>query len=124
MDLLAIRPNTVDLHIKHPGTGAATGLVLEVASRDSEPVRAALRKQLDRNLQRRSNKKMTAEDIEAQNLEVLSACVVGWRWEGTASWGGKKLEFTPENVAAVLGTPWVRKQVQEEADGEADFFQS
>ncbi|KQZ50725.1 hypothetical protein ASD54_10980 [Rhizobium sp. Root149] len=124
MDLLTIKPSTVDVHIKHPGTGANTGLVLEIASRDSDVVKAEFRRQLDKGLQRRSNKKMTADEIESRNLAILAASVTGWRWEGDASWGGKKLDYTKQNVLTVLSTSWVRKQVEEEADSEADFFQS
>lgn len=122
MDLLAIKADTQTVQIRHPGTGALTGLAFELASADSDAVKRVQRRQLDKMLRSGRNKKPSAEEIEAQTIERIGAAVVGWTWADKASWGGTKLEFTKENVATVLGTPWVRSQIQEVIEDEAGFF--
>ena len=123
MDLSAIKPVTIDVRIQHPGTGVETGLVIKIASRQSEAVKTVTRRHLDKHIARRG-KKMTIDDLETQNTEILTAAVTGWEWNGDASWGGKKLELTPENVAEILAVEWIRRQIEEATADEADFFTS
>ncbi|WAJ30946.1 hypothetical protein [Antarcticirhabdus aurantiaca] len=123
MDLQNIKPATQKVDIRHPGTGAATGLVFEVVSKQSDSVKAVERRQLDKQLRSRA-KKATAADFESDMMDRTAAAVVGWEWKGDAAWGGKKLEFTKENVAAVLATSWVRNQVEEVINDDASFFES
>ena len=121
MDLSAIKPATQKVEIIHPGSSQATGLVIEVTSAESDPVKRVSRRHLDMMIRNRG-RKMTADKAEEHMIEKLAAAVVGWEWEGDAAWGGKKLEFTPGNVSLVLGTEWIRRQIDEVVSDEAGFF--
>lgn len=121
MDIFSIKPATQEVAIINPGDGREMGLVFEVTSAESDAVKRVRRRQLDKAL-RSNRRKMTADQIEDNAIELTAAAVAGWEWKGSASAGGKKLEFTPENVAMVLKIDWIRKQVQEVIDDEAGFF--
>lgn len=123
MDLSAIKPVTVKVEIRHPATHLPTGLVIEVASMETDAVKKVKRKHMDNALRNR-NRKPTAAQIEEHSLESLTAAVIGWEWNGDAAWGGKKPDFTPANVSAVLATDWIRSQVVEVLDDETAFFTS
>lgn len=121
MDLSNLKSDTQKIEILHPGTGAATGLVLEIASLESDVVKQVTRRQMDQAYRGRAKKKSTVQ-LEADFLERNCAAVVGWEWGGAASWGGAKLDFSKENVATVLRAPWVHQQVVEALNDEAGFF--
>lgn len=121
MDLAAIKPTTSKVEILHPGSSDPTGLVIEVTSQQSPAVKKVLRRQTDKLLKRRG-RKTTAEQIEEDHIERLAASVVAWEWKGEAAFHGKKLDCTPENVAAVLGVSWIKEQVAEAVADEAEFF--
>lgn len=121
MDLSSINLVTQKVAIIHPGKGVETGLIIEVASAESDPVKRVSRRHLDKALRSR-DRKVTVEQLEERALELSSAAVVGWEWTGDASMGGKKLEFTPANVATVLKIGWIRSQVEEVMKDEAGFF--
>ena len=55
-------------------------------------------------------------------LDRTIAAIVGWEWQGDASWGGKKLPFNKDNLASVLEAGWVRSQVEEAINDEQGFF--
>lgn len=124
MDLSTLKPVTIKVDINHPGTGLPTGLVIEVASVETEAVKKMQRKNIDKALRSR-NRKLTAEQLEHSNREMVAAAVVSWDWSKDATWvGGKKLEFTFDNVMTVLGADWVYSQVKETVDDNAAFFTS
>lgn len=124
MDLSAIKPDTLPVEIRHPGTGLRTGLVIECSSLESDAVRRVKRKHMDASLRMR-NRKPTASELEDRMLDIYCASVVGWQWNGDAAWtGGKKLDLTPENVRAVVSTPWIRKQIEEAIEDDQAFFSS
>jgi hypothetical protein len=123
MDLASIKPSTVSVDVKHPGNSKPTGLVIDVGPADSPSVKKVRRRHNDKILQSRG-RRLTAEQVERNQIEILAAAIVGWTWNGDAAWGGAKLEFTPENVEKVLAAGWVRSQVEEVLDDEAGFFTS
>ena len=118
--------DTVTLDILHPLTGEATGTRVEVASTDSTTYRVAEREQRNRRLQQLQlgNRRvaLTAEESEADSLEMLVRCTVSW--SGVRE-GGVALPFTPENVRRVYTAyPWLRRQVDEAMADRARFFES
>lgn len=122
MDLSTITPSTLKVEIRHPGTGEPTGLVIECVSLQSEQVKRVQRSITDKVLRSRT-RKLSAEQIEENAVEVLAAAVVGWEWRDGATWaGGKTLDFSPANVRVVVGVDWLRKQIDEALGDESAFF--
>lgn len=122
MDLSNIRPATVEVEVKHPGTGLPTGLVLECTSLEAEAVKRVQREITNKALRNR-NRKPTAEQLEANAVDMMGAAVIGWKWNGDATWGGKKLDFSPANVRLVIAEGWLRGQLDEALGDEAAFFE-
>lgn len=122
MDILAIRPNTISIDIKHPGTGEPIGLRLHCLSLESDPVKAVERAIKNRAL-RGGRNTVTAEKIEDNTVEILSAAISGWEWKGGLSLGDlKNPPLTKENVAKVMQVGWIAKQVDTALGDEAAFF--
>lgn len=84
--------------------------VFDVVNIDSDRP-SAIRRRYEKALlkNRRPNKDIDLEDIERQALDILAACVVGWK---DVVWQGQPLPCTPENVKKLLGMKWVRTQVE------------
>lgn len=122
MDLSTLAPSTVALDIRNPGTGKPTGIVLHLVSPESDPVKKIKRAHANKLINRR-NRKLTADDFEENQIDIIAAAVASWEWKGDAAWtGGKKPDFTPDNVRSVVSTPWIRSQVEEALNDESAFF--
>jgi hypothetical protein len=88
---------------------------IKVLGIDSSTYRKAQRKISNRRLQvvgRRGGRcKITAEEIEAENLELLVSCVQAW--EGFTE-NKQELECTSENVRRLFElAPWIKEQVDD-----------
>jgi len=140
MDILAIQPTTITVDIKHPATGASIGLQIECVSLEDDRVKAVERAIKNRAL-RSGRNTVTAEKIEDNTVELLTAAVVGWKWEKPllSPAKGKKeavygeqpdLDGDPNpplskiNVGKLLAVGWVAKQVDTALGDEAGFFSS
>jgi hypothetical protein len=89
-------------------------------SLDSRPARDAGKKHADELLASKA-KTLTSDLVEAEGVDRLAACVVGWDWHGN-EWNGKKdPELTPALVRDVLGQPWIARQVSAFAGDLANF---
>lgn len=138
MDILAIQPSTISVDIKHPATGAPIGLTIECVSLEDDRVKQVERAIKNRAL-RGGRNTVTAEKIEDNTVEILSAAVVGWKWEKPvlSPAKGKKaavygeqpdLEGDPNpgfnkiNVGKVLAASWIAKQIDQALGDEAAFF--
>lgn len=122
MDILAIQPATTTVDIKHPGTGAPIGLKLECVSLEDDRVKTVERAIKNRAL-RGGRNSVTAEKIEDNTVEILSAAIVGWEWGKDLSLGDlKSPPLSKANVAKLLAIGWVAKQVDTALGDEASFF--
>lgn len=124
-DLASLRHrDTATVDILHPRTGAFTGMRVEVAGVDSAAYRAAEREQRNRRLQllQLGNRSaLTAEEAEADALELLARCTVSW--SGVRE-GSVEAPCTPDNVRRLyLAYPWLRRQVDEAMADRARFFE-
>jgi hypothetical protein len=64
----------------------------------------------------------SAEEIEADNIEILAKCTLKWE---NVEWGGKPLVCNYDNVKMVFTKlPWLREQVQAFTEDRASFLQS
>jgi hypothetical protein len=117
----------VEIEIKHPKTGAGTGLKVRVASYEGERVKRVQRKMANaaiRESKRNPKKIGTVEEIEEKALEITAAAVVSW---SGFTLNGKPLECTPENVLTVLGNPdlfFIREQIDKAAEDQASFIKA
>lgn len=122
MDILAIQPDTITVEIKHPGTSAPIGLTLQCVSLEADQVKAVERAIKNRAL-RGGRNTVTAEKIEDNTVEILSAAVVGWEWADDLTLGDlKNPPLNKANVAKLMQVGWIAKQVDTALGDEAAFF--
>jgi len=98
--------DTIDMELIHPKHGA-TGIVLKAAGPTHPVWKEALKVWRE------------SEDTEADNLALLSACVLAWDEEAF------ELPYTTENVIAVLGSEentWIVNQVGQTVRDHTKFF--
>ncbi len=109
------------LEILHPVTFAPLGVKLVLLGADSETYRSAQNKLVNARVQNRGARaRLTAEDIEAQALNLLVAATKGW--EGV-EWDGAPLAFSSDNVRMVYtALPWLRDQAQDFIMDRANFL--
>jgi len=118
----AAQNDGVAIEIVHPGTGEPLGVTITVAGPDSDQAKKADRAMINRRLKAQKTKMLTAEELQAEALRKLAACVLSW--EGMVS-DGKPLECITENaVLAFERAPWLAEQVAEAAGNRAAFFTS
>lgn len=123
MDISSIAPNERVIDIVHPATEEPIGLKITLLPSSHENVKKVQRHQQNRRLQSRKFN-VTAEQLEAQGLELLVAAISGWEWSGDANFEGEVPEFNAENVRRVLKkADWIRDQVDKELANDAAFFE-
>lgn len=122
MDILAIQPTTITVDITHPATGAPIGLQVECVSLEADQVKAVERAIKNRAL-RGGRNTVTAEKIEDNTVELLSAAIVGWKWTDGLTLGDlKNPPLNKANVAKLLAVGWIAKQIDTALGDEAAFF--
>lgn len=127
MDLRAILANVEDqdrgewLDLRHPVTGAATGIRFRIAGPDSATQARARLKLVDELAeQAMDDGRVPAEDREAARLNSLARCVLGWE----ITEDGQPVPFNHANVVRVLkAAPWVQAQVDAFAADRRAFMQ-
>ena len=111
--------------VRHPKTGDTlknedgSDMTVTVYGTDGDVFQKAQRAKINSKMKlRRTSGKMTAEEIQADTLDLLAAATADWN----ITLDGAKPEFTPANVRAVYTRlPWLRKQVDEWMADEANF---
>ena len=118
-----------EVEIKHPVTGAPTGVFISVLGRDSDAYRAIVRGMADEDLKRQAMGKRdtnaSLDKLEKKNLEALVAVTMGWRTgkEPTVTVKGEKLDFSTPNVRKVYAELLpVRDQVSEAINNLENFM--
>lgn len=133
----------VQIDILHPSTGLPLGIRFTILGTDSAVYKGAVRRQQERNLEMAKKQRrlqLTPEMQEADALEVLTACTVGWERDVTDEQGvatgaepaievneGEFLPCTPENVRRIYTDPgfsWLREQVDREIGDRRNFLPS
>lgn len=122
MDILAIQPSTITVDIKHPATGSPIGLSVECTSLEDDRVKAVERAIKNRAL-RGGRNTVTAEKIDDNTIELLTAAIVGWEWADGLTLGDlKNPPLTKINVGKMLAVSWIAKQIDTALGDEAAFF--
>jgi hypothetical protein len=128
MDLKAILANVEDqdrgawLDLRHPVSGAETGIRFRIAGPDSATQARARLKLVDELAeQAMDDGRVPAEDREAARLNSLARCVLGWE----ITEDGQPVPFNHANVVRVLkAAPWVQAQVDAFAADRRAFMQT
>lgn len=114
LDTVSLAEAGAVMQVRHPVTDAplatADGhaLTLTLAGRDSERYRRLERAATNRRLKSARRGTVTAEEIEAEALDMLVGCTLAW--SGIVI-DGQALDCTPENVRrAYTRLPWLREQ--------------
>lgn len=128
LDTTAACNKPFDVEIKHPVTGASTGVFISVLGRDSDAYRAIVRGMADESLKRQAmgkNSDATLEKLEKKNIEALVAVTTGWRSgdDAAVTVNGERLEFTAANARKVyFDLLPVREQVAEAINALENFM--
>lgn len=72
-----------------------------------------------KQLQQQNKLRLTAEEVEAENLERITAAVVGVEH---IVFDGEPLEYGEKGVTKLLGMPWLREQVEAFISERAHFI--
>lgn len=126
MDIATITPTDRKIEILHPSTGEALGLSITLISPDDPRMRKIIRRITDQALSKRQkNKAFSAEEVETNQIALMTEAVIGWDWYGAdVSFHGDKPEFNAINVRKVIAElPFVRAQLDEEMGETKSFFQ-
>lgn len=118
MELSKLKPNpTTRVELKN-----APGLFVILASRDNPEVKAVINKATEKRIAVMRGgrpKPFSVSEMEAESLAVLRAAVQGI---DDQTGEGEPMEFTPENVSALLAIDWVRRDLDEAMGNDALFF--
>ena len=120
---LAPVTDQVEIDITDPRTRVPTGIKITVYSKDSDQYKKMIRAQTNRRLKsmnRRISLNITAEENEAEQMEVLVAITAGWQ---NMKYKGTMLNCTPDNVRMVYTTiPVIREQVEDAISDRGNFM--
>ena len=119
-----------ELVVTYPNSDKPTGLVIGVRSASSEQCKAVLRKHTNEQTQanRAKQKKVTAEQLEQNELESTAASIAWWKWEKDADgeeavYDGEKPVLTMPVAIEILGTVnWLYAQIKEAATNVENFM--
>lgn len=96
---------------------------IELYSGDSEVARKHGRVVTQRRINMRGRGKLTAQELEAEHVELLAALTVGWYLVDLAG-AAMNVEFSSENARDLYGLPalsWVREQVDDFTGDRGNF---
>jgi hypothetical protein len=130
MDLSTLEPTTdsVPVPLRHPVTNekllAAGGapITVNIVGMDSEQFRTRHRAIINRRLSAGKKAKVTAEEIEAESIDTIAACITGWQ---QIELDGKPLEYSKGAAKTLLTRlPWLREQLDEAIADRANFLKT
>lgn len=134
LDTITACNKPAEIEIKHPTTGAKTGVFVSIIGKDSDVYRGRVRAMADQTMRLAAIGKPNPNDAsldkaEAKSLEALVAATTGWRTEepvrneagevtgqkssAVIKLSGERLDFNNENALRVYRAILpVREQVQ------------
>lgn len=131
LDTAVACDNAIDYELRHPVTDEPIGVFIKIIGKDSNKLRDAIRKRINARLRadaiRRNNKPeiRTAEQIEAESIDLLVLATEGWycaESQNAIEYKGDFLTYNEENVRKVYTEQlWIRQQI-DEACGDIDRF--
>lgn len=98
-------------------------ITLQLLGIDSTEHQRAQRTITNRRLARPNRAKLTAEQLQAEMIEVLVACTVGW--SDNFQLDGQAFGYSTENARTLYERfPWAREQADEFIGDRANFLRS
>lgn len=120
MDLSKIKACNAVVEIRNKINGELVGLSITLRPDSHPEVKAVMNRVTNDYInQQRTRIKVTAEKIEANNMDKLVAATEAFTWgEGAdgkpATWGGEQIQATPANIRRLYReAPWIKEQVDE-----------
>jgi hypothetical protein len=126
LDTGAASEGGVDMPVRHPVTNAPlldgeTPVTIRVLGMDSKAFRKATRANQDRRLKGMRYRTPTADEIDAEGLDLLVKCTAAW---SGIELDGAPLECTPANVRTLYTRfVWLREQVDTAIGDRGNFLQ-
>lgn len=129
LDTGAASDEGAEIELVHPTTGAKLGLFAKVLGKHSQVFRDIQRDRVNARLRREQGgfrssaaNNLTAEQIEAEAVELLIACTVDWFTRSKDAkgnvvekpgwpFGKEQLVFNTQNALKVYSVLWVRDQI-------------
>jgi len=124
-----------EIELKHPATGEPLGMFISLLGKDSTPYKTAVKALRNAafkkaGLAQRKGQKVeltTADDIDANSIDLVVAATVGWR-DGannkpTYTIDAAEVAFTPEaGKAFYTRFEWAKEQVDEYIEDLENFM--
>ena len=128
LDTIEACNKPAEIEIRHPVSGAGTGVFFSVLGKDSDTYRGRIRGLADQTLRSQALGKPQVETIDAlekKNIDALVAATTGWRTgdDPVVTVKGEKLEFSPANARKVYAEILpIREQVAEALNNLGNFM--
>ena len=123
MDIAQLKPIEIEHEVTHPGTGEGTGLFLQIACIHDSRVKSGIRAATDQNLADADEEKSPEKDEQYDN-EVAAAYIVGFRFEGEATWNGETPEYSRKIAIEMASNPVIKQQLLNRARKIGDFYKA
>lgn len=130
LDTISACNTPTEIEIRHPATGAPTGVFFSILGRDSDVYRTRVRSLADEALRKQATGKSqpeTLDSLDKRNIDALVSVTTGWRTgdDPTVTVKGEKLGFSAENARKVYETLLpVRDQVAEAINDLGNFLKA
>jgi len=137
LDLETICDQPFEFELVHPESKEGLGVFISVVGSDSATFQKYLREEQNRARRKafeagrkgKDDAPTPVEEDEQTLVRAVAACMTGWRTvrDGESKdviyWGGKGIEFTPDNAVKWMQKfKWVRPQINEQTGDLGNFI--
>lgn len=121
-DLIRVQDDGIDVDILHPKSGESIGMTIRVAGPDSERQKKARTAVNNDRLLKLRNKRVTATELESDNLKVVAASIISW--SGVIE-NGQTVMLTTESATDILTRyPFILDQINSMVGDRAGFIKT
>jgi len=128
-----------EVELYHPATNEDLGIFITILGKDSDTFQKISRQQNKKRMERMSKNgfragKVTApsqEEIDADNLEMITACSISWRTseedeeKATILFNGEDLPFSIGAAKKLYSArPWIKEQIDIAIGDRANFIKA
>jgi hypothetical protein len=122
-DIGEINPLEREIEVTNPENGEVM-LYVTIMSPDDKRMTFAKRRIQDRQLTlHRRGKTFKPEEIEENEINLLSAAITGWRWGDGYGFEGGQPDYSPAVAQRLLKKSFIRNQIDEQVADTESFFQ-